>query len=1098
MSTIGTGRSREGACVLLSATAEAKVFKSYDDVLKSGDKATIVAMQAALQKAGPGEAKLLDDGEPSVLVWFSGPPYYYPLETGGTLEADGLPSGGTFEWSCDPEATGESAWFPGDTAGHLTVTVTYHSGGESSTAQCDVTIFDGDVDMAGVVDADPPQEDPPGPDLDPGGMVGPMGPRRAITLTWDPNDLLPVDEAGDHHWWSAALSVQPVGKLQFWDAAVDGNEVTQLGWSGHHAPQWHGDTVPDTLYVAPVPAASGAAVHVTFTCGARCLPRSPTAYEDEVVLNLMEARLQALANDAQEEDPGVFLGVGGMKLMSILKPLPVAALHGTDLVKLSWTNGDKVHVWDDAQKTQAITNGQTFAISDLNEGTGFAQRDLYVEGVAASEGLRDIVFTLQYPAEDPITDDVVKFTVVQADLDVEGLNEAQEDDPGPLVGRRHDGNEAPRRKITLQKVLPEAWTGGVSLMALPPDDRLKVYDAAEGGNEVDCDGHGNELPSAEPACGPVGAGGRGQRYHARRRPAPADERGGYAHDDVHFTVVDVDLEAPGVQESDEENPGVLLGVGATHALTVHDPQPSGHLPADSELQVSWTGDAYVDVWKDAGCTEAVGNPATFTLAELRAPGSPWTQLYVEGKDTSGQARDVSITLRYLHPAFQPEDQPIDVVNLTVLSTDLDISDIADGEEENPGAFLVRRHDGNGAPRVEIMLGAVSPVGPEPWDGDVLLQRLSSKVKVFDAEEAGNEVTFNGADNRFHNAALVANPQHLWVEGVSASGLMRDVVLVADMVDLDGGEDRVKFTVLDVNLEVCSLSEESEESSGAFLEVNYDDDNGNGQVDSLEEDEVTNENDLQEIKLYRPSPADLPAGHHVRLTWTPDAKVDVFEGPDRSGPVECGKEYTLDQLTTPKTLYAEGDLPSDALRDVVFELQYVEGGENATDEARVTVWQISLKSVEFSGENENNGEFHSVYVDGTDQAYEPPHWQDNSNPLDGDAEDWAAPTGDRQYPVCYVRNTKPKATVKVLIAPHDWFKSGRPDQGRWAGHRRLPGISGVCWPGGRQVVRDGSDHRTEPAGEHRPVAPPVRHHLEPFPRRRGKLAPDASEREQRSS
>ena len=797
MSTIGTGRSREGACVPLSATAEAKVFKSYDDVLKSGDKATIVAMQAALQKAGPGEAKLLDDGEPSVLVWFSGPPYYYPLETGGTLEADGLPSGGTFEWSCDPEATGESAWFPGDTAGHLTVTVTYHSGGESSTAQCDVTIFDGDVDMAGVVDADPPQEDPPGPDLDPGGMVGPMGPRRAITLTWDPNDLLPVDEAGDHHWWSAALSVQPVGKLQFWDAAVDGNEVTQLGWSGHHAPQWHGDTVPDTLYVAPVPAASGAAVHVTFTCGARCLPRSPTAYEDEVVLNLMEARLQALANDAQEEDPGVFLGVGGMKLMSILKPLPVAALHGTDLVKLSWTNGDKVHVWDDAQKTQAITNGQTFAISDLNEGTGFAQRDLYVEGVAASEGLRDIVFTLQYPAEDPITHDVVKFTVVQADLDVEGLNEVQEDDPGPLVGRRHDGNEAPRRKITLQKVLPEAWTGGVSLMALSPDDRLKVYDAAEGGNEVDVTGTGTSFLQQNL---PVDLWVQGDVASATMRDAVLrlqTNGAGYAHDDVHFTVVDVDLEAPGVQESDEENPGVLLGVGATHALTVHDPQPSGHLPADSELQVSWTGDAYVDVWKDAGCTEAVGNPATFTLAELRAPGSPWTQLYVEGKDTSGQARDVSITLRYLHPAFQPEDQPIDVVNLTVLSTDLDISDIADGEEENPGAFLVRRHDGNGAPRVEIMLGAVPPVGRSRgtamscFRGLTARSRSSTRKKQAMRSPSMVRTTFS--------ATLTSSP---WLSTCGCREtwpvvLCSDTGLTLTPQGMNGGADAVKFTVADI-------------------------------------------------------------------------------------------------------------------------------------------------------------------------------------------------------------------------------------------------------------------------------------------------------------
>ena len=73
-------------------------------------------------------------------------------------------------------------------------------------------------------------------------------------------------------------------------------------------------------------------------------------------------------------------------------------------------------VWEDAQKTVAITNGQTFAISDLNEGTGLAQRDLYVEGVKASGGLRDVVFTLQYPADDRITEDVVKFTVYEVGL----------------------------------------------------------------------------------------------------------------------------------------------------------------------------------------------------------------------------------------------------------------------------------------------------------------------------------------------------------------------------------------------------------------------------------------------------------------------------------------------------------------------------------------------------------------------------------------------------------------------------------------------------------------------------------------------------------
>ena len=82
--------------------------------------------------------------------------------------------------------------------------------------------------------------------------------------------------------------------------------------------------------------------------------------------------------------------------------------------------------------------------------------------------------------------------------------------------------------------------------------------------------------------------------------------------------------------------------------------------------------------------------------------------------------------------------------------------------------------------------------------------------------------------------------------------------------------------------------------------------------------------------------------------------------------------------------------------------------------------LSLKSVEFSGEN--NDEFQSVYVDTSGDAYDAPHWEDNSDPLDGDAEDWNEDS-DRQYPVCYVRYTKPKATVKVLIAPHDWFSQG---------------------------------------------------------------------------
>ena len=54
----------------------------------------------------------------------------------------------------------------------------------------------------------------------------------------------------------------------------------------------------------------------------------------------------------------------------------------------------------------------------------------------------------------------------------------------------------------------------------------------------------------------------------------------------------------------------------------------------------------------------------------------------------------------------------------------------------------------------------------------------------------------------------------------------------------------------------------------------------------------------------------------------------------------------------------------------------------------------LKSVVFSG-----AKYHVVTKDpsnNTDQVYPTPHWEDNSEKLDGDAED----DGDKKYPVCY--------------------------------------------------------------------------------------------------
>ena len=90
---------------------------------------------------------------------------------------------------------------------------------------------------------------------------------------------------------------------------------------------------------------------------------------------------------------------------------------------------------------------------------------------------------------------------------------------------------------------------------------------------------------------------------------------------------------------------------------------------------------------------------------------------------------------------------------------------------------------------------------------------------------------------------------------------------------------------------------------------------------------------------------------------------------------------------------------------------------------VVVLDIRLKEVEFSG-----SAFHEVLEDnGT--PYGGPHWQDNSSPLDGDAND----PGDRKFPVSYVRGSSSRLTARFLVAEPDlvdgpWLVRGQGSDG----------------------------------------------------------------------
>jgi len=125
----------------------------------------------------------------------------------------------------------------------------------------------------------------------------------------------------------------------------------------------------------------------------------------------------------------------------------------------------------------------------------------------------------------------------------------------------------------------------------------------------------------------------------------------------------------------------------------------------------------------------------------------------------------------------------------VFNVDLDIDGVADDKEETIGGLVVKRADGNNAPRKKITLDSTLTIGNVTLD-----KNNTTKVKVFTAATGGTEITFNETDNKFPVGDL---PKDLYVEGATESATMRDVTLT--LTHNLGSSDTVKFTVLWVDL-----------------------------------------------------------------------------------------------------------------------------------------------------------------------------------------------------------------------------------------------------------------------------------------------------------
>jgi hypothetical protein len=88
-----------------------------------------------------------------------------------------------------------------------------------------------------------------------------------------------------------------------------------------------------------------------------------------------------------------------------------------------------------------------------------------------------------------------------------------------------------------------------------------------------------------------------------------------------------------------------------------------------------------------------------------------------------------------------------------------------------------------------------------------------------------------------------------------------------------------------------------------------------------------------------------------------------------------------------------------------KFKYVAGGKD--ERYMLTIVKIQPKEISFSG-----NKYHVLKSDDGTKDYTAPHWQDNSSPLDGDAND----SSDRKYPICFTQNTKMKVSARWWVDP----------------------------------------------------------------------------------
>jgi hypothetical protein len=259
----------------------------------------------------------------------------------------------------------------------------------------------------------------------------------------------------------------------------------------------------------------------------------------------------------------------------------------------------------------------------------------------------------------------------------------------------------------------------------------------------------------------------------------------------------------------------------------------------------------------------------------------------------------------------------------VPAVDIDIAGVAEDREETEGGYVCVGT--NCLTKVTI-----SPVqSTKRFSGKVKLTatQVGAKIRLWQDQARTQEITTFPKEYSTPSGL----PTNLWVEGIAPSGALRDVELkVSYTVNGKTTEDKVKLTVMRVRITAYrpttegpaynnpfqrrEIPDAQEETPGAGIRVNGDDDNNNGTPDRSDTT-VNNENDLIEVVLDA-APTAPSSGFKYVLKRSAN-NIKVWTGQNKTTALlDANNETNLTFSTTPMTVWIEN--PNGGMADL--ELQ----------------------------------------------------------------------------------------------------------------------------------------------------------------------------------